>query len=46
VIQTHKEKPATYQKKINEMFPSLGSDSPPPAQKKEEVVAKPEAKTE
>jgi len=29
------------------MFPTLGSDSPPPAEKKEEVVvAKPEIKTE
>ena len=25
VVQTQKNKPATYQKKINEMFPTLGS---------------------
>jgi hypothetical protein len=27
VIQTVKEKPATYQKKINEMFPTLGQSA-------------------
>lgn len=30
VIQSVKDKPATYQKKINEMFPTLGSDEPKP----------------
>jgi hypothetical protein len=29
VIQIVKDKPATYQKKINEMFPSLGESSSP-----------------
>lgn len=29
MIQIVKEKPVTYQKKINEMFPSLGEDTSP-----------------
>lgn len=46
VIQSHKDKPATYQKKINQMFPSLGNDDPKPSKeepKKEEI--KPPVKT-
>ena len=31
VIESTKDKPATYQKKINEMFPTLGGGPPEPA---------------
>ena len=37
VIQTQKQKPATYQKKINEMFPTLGGDAEPKEEPKKEV---------
>lgn len=47
VIEDVKDKPATYQKKINEMFPSLGSEPEPrPAPKKEEALPKPPNKEE
>ena len=45
MVETQKSKPATYQKKINEMFPTLGTPEPKEEVKKVEVV-KPEVKPE
>ena len=43
MIETAKSKPATYQKSINEMFPSLGEPETEPT-KKDEGPAKGEKK--
>ena len=43
VIQTQKQKPATYQKKINEMFPTLGGGDPEPKEEPKKEVNKIEA---
>lgn len=40
VVDDAKSKPSTYQKKINELFPTLGSDNTEPANDKKEKQQK------